>query len=147
MIAENIERRQQATRESTRRLRVAVPRFAFLSLAFLFTAGALGQFFLAGLSIFDNGVHWADHARLGHWLGIVARLIWIPALLGRVGRRMVVATILLAVLFEAQYGFVEFDNPTVQALHPMNGALMFGLSTWIVARAFALVRPREPIEG
>lgn len=145
MIAENIERRQTAT-PSTRSLRVVVSRYAVLSLAFLFTAGALGQFFLVGLSIFDNAVHWADHARLGHWLGIIARLVWIPALLGGVGRRMVVATIVLAVLFEAQYGFVEFDNPTVQALHPMNGALMFGLSTWIVARAFALVRSRESSE-
>ena len=67
---------------STTRL-VVGSRYVLLTLALLFVAGAGAQFFLAGLSLFDTPSHWAEHANLGHKLGIVPWFLWIPAVLGR----------------------------------------------------------------
>ena len=67
-------------------------------------------------------------------------MIWIPALVGRAGGRLIAASIALAVLFGIQYAFVESDESTIQALHPLNGALLFALALWIARRAFVLVR-------
>jgi hypothetical protein len=119
---------------------VRLSRLLLLALAAVFVAGALGQFFLAGLSVFDSPVSWTDHRRLGHGLGVIAHVAWIPAAIGRTGGRIVAGTAALAVLFEAQYGFVQIDEPAVQALHPLNGAVMFALALWVGARTFALVR-------
>lgn len=132
-------RHARTTPAATASTRVAVSRYAVLLLSMLFAGGALAQFFLAGLAVFDDPTRWPDHASLGHALGIVAMLIWIPALFGRVGRRMVAATIALAVLFEAQYGFVNAGIGTVRALHAVNGVVMFWLATWIVRNAIGLV--------
>ena len=120
--------------------RVIVARAIVCGLALVFSIGALTQFFLVGLSMFDDPGHWLDHKNVGHGLGIIARLIWIPALLGRMGRSPTIATIALAIMFEAQYGFIEFDNATVKALHPVNGAVLFALATWITGQTFALLR-------
>ena len=119
-------------------------RYLLLALAVLFVAGAMGQFFLAGLAVFDSPLRWSDHRNLGHTLDLVAMVIWIPAALGRVGWRLVAGSVLLVVLFKAQYAFVEIDEPYVRALHPLNGAVLFALSLWIVRRALDLVRrPRR----
>ena len=115
-------------------------RYVLCVLAALFMAGAVGQFFLAGLAVFDSPLRWSDHRDLGHTLDPIALVIWIPAALSRVGWRLVVGTVLLVVLFQAQYAFVEIDEPYVQALHPLNGAVLFALSLWIGHRSLDLVR-------
>ena len=115
-------------------------RYLLLALAGLFVAGAVGQFFLAGLAVFDSPLRWTDHRDLGHSLDLVAMVIWIPAAAGRVGWRLIIGSVLLVVLFKAQYAFVGLDEPYVQALHPLNGAVVFALSLWIGRRVFDLVR-------
>lgn len=115
-------------------------RYLLLVCAFLFVAGALGQFFLAGLSVFDSPLHWADHENLGHTLGLLGRIIWLPAAVGRVGWKLIVGSLALAVLFEAHYAFVEIDEPYVQALHPLNGVVLFALAFCIGLSSFDLVR-------
>jgi hypothetical protein len=40
-------------------------RYVLLALILVFLAGAMGQFFLAGLSVFDSAAHWSDHRDLG----------------------------------------------------------------------------------
>lgn len=120
-------------------------RIVLFALAVLFVAGAVGQFFLAGLSVFDTPLRWSDHATLGHTLGLVAYVAWIPAVLGRVGRGLIVGSVLLGVLFGFQYAFAESNEPSIQALHPLNGAVMFALALWLGRRTFAVLRrgPRE----
>lgn len=117
-----------------------LPRYLLLALSSIFVVGAIGQFFLAGLGIFDGPDRWADHRGLGHALGILAHVIWIPAVLARVPARLVAGSVLLAVLFEAQYGFIQIEDPYVQALHPVNGAVMLALAGWIALRTFGVVR-------
>lgn len=118
-------------------------RWALLALAGLFVLGAFAQFFLVGVSFFDDATRWSDHANLGHMLGLLPYVMWIPAALGRAGARVILGTLLLFVLFMAQYAFIEIDNSTAHAFHPLNGAVMLVLAFWITQRALALVRGRE----
>lgn len=118
-------------------------RIVLLVLAVLFTAGALAQFFLAGLSIFDTPKYWSDHTTTGHIIGEGAFIMWIFAATGRACSRLVVGAILLAILMGAQYAFVHAGAAWVQALHPLNGALLFALSLWIAVRAFMLLTGRR----
>lgn len=115
-------------------------RSILLALTALFTLGATAQFFLAGLSLFDNPSRWADHANLGHVLGLIPWILWIPAVAGRVGGKLIAGSILLLVLFGAQYAFIESGEPYAQALHPLNGAVMFALTLWMSLRIVGLLR-------
>jgi hypothetical protein len=119
---------------------VAGARWALAGVALLFVLGALGQFFLVGLSVFEDAARWDDHANLGHAIGLLTWVLWIPAVLGRAGRGLVIATLALFVLFEAQYGFISAGNGVAKALHPLNGAVLLVLGGWICQRAIALLR-------
>ncbi len=115
-------------------------RCLLLLLLVLFTGGAATQFFLAGLSLFDNPSRWADHASLGHILGLIPWILWVPAVVGRAGWRLITGSLVLLVLFMAQYAFIESGDPYAQALHPLNGAVMFALALWMTRRALSLLR-------
>jgi len=135
----------RATGTSPARGSTTRSRSVLLTLAVVLTVGAMGQFFLAGLSVFDTPVYWADHATFGSALGMVAYVVWIPAVLGRVGRRLVGGAVLLPVLFTLQHVFPASAEPYVQALHPLNGAVLFALSLWIACRSVGLLRqPAAP---
>lgn len=109
-------------------------------LAGLFTLGAFAQFFLVGVSFFDDAARWQDHATLGHNLGLLPWVMWIPAVLGKAGARIIIGTFLLFFLFEMQYAFIEIDNSMVNALHPLNGSMLLVLSFWITLRSVGLLR-------
>ena len=64
------------------------------------------------------------------------------AALARAGAGPIIGSIMLIVLFYAQYAFINIDEPVVQALHPVNGTLLLILSFWLASRAFALLRRR-----
>ena len=119
---------------------IALARWVLLILAGLFTLGALTQFFLVGLSMFEDGSRWEDHKTLGHILGLLPYVIWLPALLGRAGRGVILGALMLYVLFMAQYAFINGGTGTMRALHPLNGTFLLLLGAWITQRAFALVR-------
>lgn len=120
-------------------------RAIVLLLAVIFVVGALAQFFLAGLSIFDSPSHWSDHETVGHIIGEAAFVAWIPAALGRSGVRLIAGTVLLTLLMTAQYAFVNAGAASIQALHALNGALLFALSLWIaVASLRLLLGARQP---
>lgn len=126
--------------DSTTRGSVALARWALLVLAGLFTLGALAQFFLAGLSMFEDGARWQDHTTLGHILGLLPYVLWIPAVLGKAGRGLILGALMLFVLFMAQYAFINAGTGTMRALHPLNGTFLLLLGAWLTQRAFALAR-------
>ncbi len=111
---------------------------AILSITFML--GAFGQFLLVGLSVFDDSSRWSDHQALGHALGALTWVMWIPAIVGRTGRRLIGSTILLLILFEAQYIFINAGSTLVNALHPLNGSVLLVLSTWISRQAIISLR-------
>lgn len=115
-------------------------RWVLTILATLFTLGAFTQFFLVGVSFFDDAARWNDHATVGHTIGLLPWVMWIPALLGKTGRGMIIATVLLFILFEAQYAFINVDNTIAQAFHPLNGSVLLVLGWSITQRSVALLR-------
>lgn len=120
-------------------------RWTLVVLSVLFTAGALAQFFLVGLSMFEDGARWNDHKTLGHILGLLPYVMWIPAVLGKAGSRIVLGTLMLFVLFMAQYAFINGDSGIVKALHPLNGTVLLLLGHWLVQRSIRLARaPQAP---
>lgn len=128
------------TDSTTRGGGVALARWVLLALAGLFTLGALAQFFLVGLSMFEDGARWQDHKTLGHVLGLLPYVLWIPAVLAKAGRGVILGALMLFVLFMAQYAFINIDSGAVRALHPLNGTLLLLLGASLTQRAFALVR-------
>lgn len=122
-------------------------RWTLVVLAALFTAGALGQFFLVGLSMFEDGARWNDHKTMGHILGLLPYVMWIPAVLGKAGPRVVFGTLLLFVLFMAQYAFINIDSGIAKAFHPLNGSILLVLGAWLVQQAFGLARAPIPAEA
>ena len=119
---------------------IALARWSLVLLAGLFTLGALAQFFLVGLSMFEDGARWQDHKNLGHVLGLLPYVIWIPAVLGRAGRGVILGALMLYLLFMAQYAFINVDSGAVRALHPLNGTFLLLLGAWVTQRAIALAR-------
>lgn len=115
-------------------------RWALTILAAIFTVGAFSQFFLVGMGMFEDGSRWQDHASLGHVLGLVTYLLWIPAVLGKTGARLIVPSLALLVLFGLQYAFIESDNTMMNAFHPLNGSVLLVLGFWVTLQARRLLK-------
>ena len=119
---------------------VKVMRFLFLGITVILTTMALLQFFLAGLGMFEAPARWADHANNGHIFGFITYVVWIPAFLGKLGRKLIIGSVVIFVLAHLQYPFMEIDSGIVNALHPLNGSLILVVTVWLTGQAIASVR-------
>ena len=115
-------------------------RWILAILAAIFTLGAFTQFLLVGVNFFDDAARWQDHATLGHILGLFPYVLWISAVLGKTGARVIIATVMLLILYMAQYAFINVDNTMANAFHPLNGSLMLVLGFWVTQRSIGSVR-------
>ncbi len=133
-------------------------RAGYRALAWLFLAGVVVEFFLAGLGVFHTerdatkaGTNltktgfdhlFNSHLVLGDILFAVSLGLVLAAAAGRIGRRGVLTTIGLLLLLTVQATFASAGPPVVRALHPLVGLLILGTAVHI-ARASRL-RNREP---
>jgi len=126
-------------------------RVAYLTVAWLFIVSLLIQVFLAGLSLFVSGSYWDAHIGFGHSVpGLVALLLVVFALWGRLPRATILLTVLLFALVIAQtevFAAIRADVPLVAALHPVNALILFALGVGLARRAWALVRVGPPAAG
>lgn len=113
--------------------RAASPLYRLL--AGLFVAGALLQFFLAGLGVFGTGASFEIHATVGIILVLASIVLLVLAgvlvLSGNMAWKSTVLTALLVVLMVFQYLLVELFSeavPALAALHPVNGLLVLGVA-------------------
>ncbi|HWS80691.1 MAG TPA: DUF6220 domain-containing protein [Rubrobacter sp.] len=109
-------------------------RLAYRTLAGLFVAGTVTQFFLAGLGVF-GAASFGAHATLGTILGIVSLVLLLLAgvlvFAGGLEKRTAGVAALLVVLMVVQYSLVELFSetaPALAALHPVNGLLVLGVA-------------------
>jgi Family of unknown function (DUF6220) len=109
-------------------------------LSLLFLAGAIVQFFLAGLAAF-GGTQWDAHQAWGTVLTIVALVIVILAAVGR--RQAVQASAILLGLMILQniLGAVGNDVPVLGALHPLNGLAVLGVAMLCASAARVRLGP------
>ena len=98
-------------------------RTVFLAISVLLVAGLFGQVFLAGLGVFDSPARFATHRDFGYTLELLPLLLIVVGLIGRVPRRQVGLAVVILLLFFLQSVFVQLraDQPTIAALHPVNG--------------------------
>ena len=112
-----------STAPATDRL-VVWSRQVLVALAFLFLAGITAKMLASGSTPFGWSEHWSEREGFGQLLRGLAYGMWVPALLGRVGRRFVVGAVLLAVTFPS-------DG---QALTLVSALALVSLPLWIGLR-------------
>ena len=113
-------------------------RTIYLVLAALFLAGLIIQVFLAGLGVFDSPASFATHRDWGYTLVLFPVLLLVVALVGRLGRRLIVLPIVAFLGFILQSVLVALrdTNPALAALHPVNGFLITLLAVVMVREAY-----------
>jgi hypothetical protein len=119
----------------------------YRGLAWLFVAGAVLQFFLAGLGVF-GAASFGPHQTVGKLLALASLillvLVAILALSGGLSRGRVGLAALLLVLMVVQWSLVAAFSegaPALAALHPVNGLLVLSVA-FAIARGFELPTSR-----
>jgi mercuric ion transport protein len=107
----------------------------------VFIACVFLQVFLAGLGVFDDPRAFITHRDFGYTFGILTLVLLVLALVGRGPRRIAGLSGLLLLLFAFQSVFIALreSQPTLAALHPVNGFLIL-LVAIVVTRASWAVR-------
>ncbi|WP_425148617.1 DUF6220 domain-containing protein [Deinococcus sp.] len=106
------------------------PRVLYLVLCVLLLVGLLAQVFMAGLGVLVDPGYFALHKSFGHAFGGPILLMLLCAVLGRLPRAMILATLGLLLLYGLQYVFLGAPLPFLRALHVVNALALF----WSAAR-------------
>jgi mercuric ion transport protein len=109
---------------------VGPARVAFVIVAWLFAACTVVQVYLAGLGVFQSPAAFLTHRDFGYLFGLLTLVLIVLAVLGRMPRTLIGASVFLLVLFALQSVFVVLrtDLPFVAALHPLNGFVILGVA-------------------
>jgi cytochrome b561 len=108
----------------------SIARTIHMVIAWLVVAGLVVQVWLAGLGVFDTSAGFAPHRDLGYTIGLVPIVLLVLGLLGGMGRRAAILAVAIFVLVVVQ-SFLVFQrasNPSIAALHPVNGFLILLLA-------------------
>jgi hypothetical protein len=120
----------------------------YRGLTLLFVAGAVIQFFLAGLGVF-GAASFGPHMTVGKLLALTSLILLVLAailvLSGGLSRGRVGLAALLLVLMVVQWSLVEAFSkgaPALAALHPVNGLLVLSVA-FVLASGFELPTSRS----
>jgi len=102
--------------------------------AWVFVASIVIQVFLAGLAIPQLGGNgnFGTHQGFGYSIGFVALALVLTAVAARAGRRRILQSLGLLVLYVVQTILPNLDPglSVAAALHPVGALLLFGLGVW-----------------
>lgn len=123
-------------------------RIGFALLAWLLAGLTIVQIYLAGLAVFVIGSSFEMHRNFGYLIGIISLVQLVLAFAGKLGARMIGGSALLLGMMALQSVLVimRASQPTIAALHPVNGFLIVLLSVWIAWRALGYIRAPLPVE-
>jgi len=115
-------------------------RWIHIAAAWLFAAGVLLQGYLAGSALTQLGGNgdFEAHRSIGYSLmGILALVVLVSAIIGRLPRRHVGLAVLLFILYIVQTILpgARASSPAVAALHPVNAMVLLVLAVAIGWRA------------
>jgi hypothetical protein len=117
-------------------------RRLFLIAAWLFVLGLLYQVYLAGMGVFAGSFD--THAGWGNYvIGPMTIVLFVLALIGRVGRLDIALTVLLFVqgaILQSVFILQRDTSPAIAALHPVNGVLMLIIGIYLGVDAWRMVR-------
>jgi hypothetical protein len=113
----------------------SIARTIHMVIAWLVVAGLVVQVWLAGRGVFDTSAGFAPHRDLGYTLGLIPIVLLVLGLLGGMGRRVAILAVAIFVLVIVQsvLVFQRTSNPSIAALHPVNGFLILLLAV-VLAR-------------
>lgn len=102
--------------------------------AWAFVAAIVIQVFLAGLAIPQLGGNgnFGTHQGFGYSIGFVALALVLTAVAARAGRRRILQSLGLLVVYVIQTVLPNLDPglSIAAALHPVGALILFGLGTW-----------------
>jgi Family of unknown function (DUF6220) len=121
----------------------SVARNIHLVVAWLVVAALVVQVWLAGRGVFDTSAGFAPHRDVGYRIGLVPIVLLVLGLLAGMGRRVALLAVAIFVLVIAQsvLVFARDSNPSIAALHPVNGFLILLLA---IVLALDSTRMRNP---
>ena len=110
-----------------------IARPIHLVVAVLYVAGLLVQVFLAGMGVFSGATAFATHRDFGYGLTLLPVVLFVTALVGRLGRWQAIAAAVMVAQFILQSVLVlQRDSvPEIAALHPVNGFLILLIAVWL----------------
>jgi uncharacterized protein DUF6220 len=117
-------------------------RKTFVALAWLFLVAVAIQFLLAGLGVLGGG-SMEPHRVWGFLvLHLIPILMLIAAIVGRMGRNVIVLTVTLFLLVFLQPLFAdpELDPPWLRSLHVLNALFIFSLAYVLAQRGRGAVQ-------
>ena len=115
----------------------SVMRQVHAAVAWLLVGAILVQVWLAGMAIPQLGGgngNFETHRNVGYLIGLITLVLLLTALPTGLGRRRIGQSAGLLVLYVIQSSLPYMGIPAIEALHPVNAVLMFGLS-FLYARA------------
>jgi len=119
----------------------AFTRSAYVVTVWLFVAGVIAQFILAGLALFDTGRIWPVHVDVGFTIGYILLLNVVFGLLGKLPRTAWGRLGMLFLLYVIQTILPSMRHvvPWIAALHPINAAIILwaGVAAARHARRYA----------
>ena len=102
--------------------------------AWVFVASIVIQVFLAGLAIPQLGGNgnFGTHQGFGYLIGLIALALVVTAVIAQVGRRRILQTVGILVLYVVQTILPNLDPglSMAAALHPVGALLLFALGGW-----------------
>jgi uncharacterized protein DUF6220 len=119
-----------------------IARTIHLVIALLVVAGLVIQVWLAGQGVFDPTAGFAAHRDLGYTLGLIPIVLLVLGVIGGMGRRVALLAIAIFVLVIVQsvLVFQRTSNPSIAALHPVNGFLILLLAIVLARESWMLLR-------
>ena len=120
-------------------------RYAYAALAWAFVVGILVQVFFIGIGLFVKPQNFDLHVNFGWLLHLAPLLVLVGAALASGGRRRILQTTGLAVVFFIVpiLAAIRADSPWAAVFHPVGAVLGFWLATIVARGATTLVRSND----
>lgn len=94
-------------------------------------SSVVAEFFLAGLGVF-GATTFSLHKVTGEVIMLASFLLLLLSIIGLLGRKRILFSLLLVILMLIQNVLVHVHNPYIEAVHPLNGLAVMGISAMLV---------------
>ena len=103
----------------------------FFIISLLTMASIVAEFFFAGLGVF-HATSFSLHQTTGEVITLSSFLLLVLSLVGLLGRTRILFSLLLVILMILQNLLVHLNNSYIEALHPLNGLAIMGVTAMLV---------------